>query len=81
MLEDFSMSHGKSQVALTATDIPEATLSEPLESHSIPALRWWLLCRGWKCLQQTRDWALSWLSSSPNVSSQLALLAGSLERR
>jgi hypothetical protein len=35
-------------VVLTARDIPGATLDEPLESHALPALRWWLLCRGLK---------------------------------
>jgi len=35
-------------VTLTAADIPGADLSEPLESHAVPALRWWLLCRGLK---------------------------------
>ena len=33
-------------VKLTAPDIPGAGLSEPFEAHAIPALRWWLLCRG-----------------------------------
>ena len=33
-------------VKLTAADIPGAGLSEPFETHAIPALRWWLLCRG-----------------------------------
>ncbi len=31
---------------LTETDIPGAILNEPLESATVPALRWWLLCRG-----------------------------------
>ena len=34
-----------------------------------------------KCLQHNRDWALSWLSPSPNAASQLPLLTGSLGRR
>ena len=33
-------------VELTSEDIPGARLSEPLESHIVPSLRWWLLCRG-----------------------------------
>ena len=33
-------------VKLTAADIHGASLSEPFEAHAIPALRWWLLCRG-----------------------------------
>ena len=35
-------------VELTESDIPGALLSEPIESHTIPQLRWWLLCRGLK---------------------------------
>ena len=35
-------------VKLTAEDIPGAELKEPLERHGIPALQWWLLCRGIK---------------------------------
>ena len=31
---------------LTPADIPGADLCEPFQSHTIPALRWWLLCRG-----------------------------------
>ena len=37
-------------VELTEHDIPEAQLSEPLESATIPALQWWLLCRGVEAL-------------------------------
>ena len=33
-------------VALTAADIPGADLSAPFDRHTVPALRWWLLCRG-----------------------------------
>ena len=35
-----------SSVELTENDIPGAMLEEPLESVTMPALRWWLLCRG-----------------------------------
>ena len=34
------------QVLLTEDDIPGAKLEEPLESHTVSKLRWWLLCRG-----------------------------------
>jgi hypothetical protein len=34
------------EVKLTENDIPGASLSEPLETHTIPELKWWLLCRG-----------------------------------
>ena len=37
-------------VTLSAADIPGADLSEPLESHAVASLRWWLLCRGIKLL-------------------------------
>ena len=33
-------------VELVEADIPRARLSEPFSSHTIPALRKWLLCRG-----------------------------------
>ncbi len=36
------------RVELTAADIPGAELSEPLEGHGVPALKWWLTCRGIK---------------------------------
>ena len=31
-------------MTITAADIPGATLSQPLESHAVPTLKWWLLC-------------------------------------
>jgi len=31
---------------LTEDDIPGAALSEPLESATMHALKWWLQCRG-----------------------------------
>ena len=34
--------------------VPGAILSEPLQSHAIQALRWWLLCRGIKALSSWR---------------------------
>ena len=42
------MEVGSSQqvVQLTEIDIPGASLEEPMNKHSIPALKWWLLCRG-----------------------------------
>ena len=41
-------------VKLTAVDIPGAGLSEPFEAHAIPALRWWLLCRGIAASQSSK---------------------------
>ena len=34
------------EVELTEADIPGAILDEPLERHTMSALRWWLLCHG-----------------------------------
>ena len=36
------------QVTLSPADIPGADLSEPFNRHTVPDLRWWLLCRGIK---------------------------------
>ena len=33
-------------VETTESDIPGASLNEPLDRHTIPELKWWLLCRG-----------------------------------
>ena len=33
---------------LSEDDIPGAVLNEPLENATIPAFKWWLLCRGIK---------------------------------
>lgn len=33
-------------VQLTKVDVPGALLEEPMDKHSIPALKRWLLCRG-----------------------------------
>ena len=35
----------EASVQLTECDIPGASLSEPMASHTVPQLRWWLLCR------------------------------------
>ena len=32
-------------ITLEPSDIPGAALEEPFEAHTMPALRWWLLCR------------------------------------
>ena len=36
----------EASVQLTESDIPGAFLNEPVASHTIPQLTWWLLCRG-----------------------------------
>ena len=35
-------------VVLSAEDIPGPCLSEPYEQHTVAALHWWPLCRGFK---------------------------------
>ena len=35
-------------VTLSPADIPGADLCEPFNRHTMPELRWWLLCRGIK---------------------------------
>ena len=42
------MEVGPSQqvVQLTEVDVPGALLEEPMDKHSIPALKRWLLCHG-----------------------------------
>ena len=35
-------------VTLAESDVPGALLSEPMASHTMPELKWWLLCRGIK---------------------------------
>ena len=34
------------EVVLTPSDIPSADLKELFQTHTIPALKWWLQCRG-----------------------------------
>lgn len=34
------------EVSLTEEDIPGAMLDKPYEKQTIPALQWWLKCRG-----------------------------------
>ena len=34
------------EVVRTPSDIPGADLKEPFQAHTIPALKWWLQCRG-----------------------------------
>ena len=39
---------GVHSVILSPADVPDADLSELYEAHAVPALKWWLLCRGIK---------------------------------
>ena len=34
------------ELTLEESDIEGACLEEPLETHTIPKLRWWLVCHG-----------------------------------
>ena len=43
-----SSSTAPEPLVLTAADITGAELSVPYEVHPVPALKWWLLCRGIK---------------------------------
>ena len=47
-ISTLKMEAGLSQqvVQLTEVDVPGASLEEPMDKHSIPALKRWLLCRG-----------------------------------
>jgi hypothetical protein len=33
-------------IVLAPADVPGAELQEPFEKHTVPALKWWLACRG-----------------------------------
>ena len=52
MAEHSDSSRELLRVELTENDIPGAVLSTPFKDPTVPALKWWLLCRGIK---------LSWL--------------------
>lgn len=41
-------------VSLNEDDVPGASLPEPLEKQSAPALKRWLLCRGIEMPRNTR---------------------------
>jgi len=51
---DMSSSSSK----LTSKDIPSANVKEPLETHDVTALQWWLLCHG---IKQPLSWRISQL--------------------
>ena len=76
--ESVTTSSSPVSVCLSAADIPGAYLSEPYETHAVPALRWWLLCRGLKVtdlLRQAGDQELRKSARSFVLSLVLALLA------
>ena len=57
------------EVTLEPADIPVADLKEPFEMHAMPALRWWLLCRGIIFMEETAtDRQVRPISTSMKVS-------------
>ena len=54
-----AIASGVSNVVLTPADIPGADLSEPFKSHTMPALRWWLL---WLWGYSSRCHLITWKS-------------------
>lgn len=59
-------------VKLTERDIPGALLNEPFEIHTIPELKWWLLCRG---IQAASTW------KKPKIISRICEAGGCRRRR
>ena len=55
MAERGECSSDLASVQLTEADVPGAALSDPLESYTVPELRWWLLCRG---IETPRLWSV-----------------------
>ena len=41
-----AVSESELVVSLTEYDVPGASLNKPMEKQGVPALKWWLLCRG-----------------------------------
>lgn len=56
------------EVSLKPADIPGADLKEPFETHAMPALRWWLLCRGIRAPSSWKKQQVGPLSTSMKVS-------------
>ena len=45
-LEKSAISPDTESITLKEANVPGALLSEPVASHTIPQLRWWLFCCG-----------------------------------
>ena len=43
MADTSSVAKASDEAELTEDDIPCAALADPLEYHTVPALKWWLL--------------------------------------
>ena len=48
MADTSGVAKASDEAELTEDDIPGTALADPLESHTVPALKWWLLCHGIK---------------------------------
>ena len=53
-----STSNGTVVVTLLDEDVEGATLEEPLDTKTVPQLRWWLLCHGIKAPKSEKKPAL-----------------------
>ena len=64
MTDTSGVAKASNEAELTEDDIPGAALADPLQSHTVPALKWWLLFRGikvpssWKKEQLVRRWLI-----------------------
>ena len=63
------------EAELTKDDIPCAALADPLDSRTVPALKWWLL---WRCIH---TWGLIPSSCVWNPRIHSCFLSGSLGKR
>ena len=43
MVDTSSVTKASDEAELTEDNIPSAALADPLEYHTVPALKWWLL--------------------------------------
>ena len=46
MADTSSVAKALDEAEVTEDDTPGAALADPLESHTVPVLKWWLLCGG-----------------------------------
>jgi hypothetical protein len=65
-------------VMLGPADIPGADLNEPFETHVVPALRWWLLCRGIGSSSSSRKQQLQAVNLDEGLSGCIILSYNSL---
>ena len=69
---------GSGLVHLTEVDVPDASLAEPLEKQSVPALKRWLLCRGIETPSYAKETATGTVTSvkctSPEPDATLSVI-------